>query len=194
MGFRFNYGVPGAGVPGQVADMGSCLVDTYLSAESGGIEPGSFVFEIPDASPLAQRRTVERTITSTGRKIAGVALYVPGRPREVSRATWEQYDAVPIVRRGRIWVLCENLSATPEAATDSFWIRKAASPTPTAAKIAGNLRYGNGDLSDGADATTATCVQIATGNIRVIRTGAGAVSGVTLCEIEFDFTAKVAFA
>lgn len=191
MGFRFTYTVPGAGTPGLVADINNATVDSYLSNESEGIEPGNFVFVIPGSPLAAQRRSAERRHRGGGRKIAGCVQYLPGRPREPSRSTWEQYDALPVVRQGRIWTLVEAFApASIEAALDAWFIRFTDSPAPAANIVPGNLRYGNGDPTP---APADTCVAIPAGILRPIRTAGPAVGGLTLVEVEFDFRNAVTF-
>lgn len=190
----FSLGVPSQGLPGSVSETPESMTDSAICLDAAGLMYGIFAATVPTAAGvgyyqqggggITTPRQVQRPSALTGQKIAGVVRRIAGKPRDFIDTTDVGYkESCGIVRRGRMWMLCETAITDPTLATDSFWARV----TVHGGLITlGSLRYGDGDPVAGV----ATCLQLPISVFRPIQ--AVTPGGIGL--FEFDFSHNIAFA
>jgi len=182
-----SYTIPLQGLPGDVTETSEPTIDAAVCDDSSGLVAGRFVVTTAFQTGGTGRtipRKVKRPV-SDAYKLAGVVRRVLGFPQDFGNTTDVGYrETASIVRKGRLWILCESTFADPTACADLWFVRFIASTGAPTRNVLGILRYGDADPTGVASADT--CFQVPEGMIRPIQACAGVAAGVAgLFEIDF---------
>lgn len=127
---------PQVGQSGQLANTQAYEAVTKTNGQSGNIAPGLFVVRGTDADNEAI--VPAATTDITGAKALGFAMFQdtyidPTAQSNTERASYRQYAAMPVVRKGTMWIRCE----TAFTAGAKVFVRFTANG---AGKVPGNIR------------------------------------------------------
>lgn len=142
----FNYQIAPVSRSGAAATADLLEVETCFALDR--MESGRIVLQVPGGISQGPNKSVQCTRTAGTRTFAGIVHYNPGKPSEEYLPEYDEGEAVPVIRKGRVWVYCENWGTLDPMLADLalFFVRNADGVDPLKA---GNLRYGDND--------TATC-------------------------------------
>ncbi len=100
--------IPEIGREGAIADASSRDILSRLVEASAGLKPGRVVTK---GTATRQVRVPVLTGEVTGGVVMGISVYDAGREPGGTNGEYEQYEVVPVLRRGRVWMLAEDAVA-----------------------------------------------------------------------------------
>lgn len=136
----FLYQQPAASRSGSLATIEDAEIETCFSLDQ--MRSGRIVLQVPGGISQGPNKSVQQVRTAGTRAFAGVVQYNPGKPSEEYLPEYDEEEAVPVIRKGRVWIYCENWSTLDPMLADLalFFVRNTG-------ENAGQLRYGNNDTA-----------------------------------------------
>jgi hypothetical protein len=170
MPFPFSYETPSAGRSGAQATWEPVNVESCVSLDE--TESGRIALEVPQGVGARPVKVIQRVRTAGTRNFLGIVFYNPGHPSEPDAPEYLSDSQVPVARKGRVWVYCENFTIDPALASMALFFAR------NAGDGAGNLRYGDND--------SASCTAIPSG-IRKVHDSRPLGGGASMIHVEIDF-------
>lgn len=96
------------GREGAIADASDRDILTRLVEASAGLKPGRVVTQ---GTAARQTRVPVLTGEVSGLVVEGISVYDPGREPGGTNGEYLQNEPVPVIRRGRVWMIAEDAVA-----------------------------------------------------------------------------------
>lgn len=176
----FSYVHPAASKSGALATIENSEVETCYALDD--TQSGKVALQVPQGIAGGANKSVQRTRTAGTRAFLGFVMYNPGKPAAADNfdgaPEYTEGDLVPVIRKGRAWIYCENWGTLDPMLADLtlFFARNADGPGLT---NGGNLRYGDND--------TATCTALTAGKILKVHDARILAGSAALIHVEFAF-------